>query len=135
LAVAAGLAIVATTTLVVTSLYKRAPEHQATELTYQTGHNEQSRRLLPEGTVASMGADSILRVRYTATARIVDVLGGEVDLDVVEDIRPFTASTFLADIEQGKKFRVLVEPRSTRYCHAESAAFGAVGKVASGAKG
>lgn len=109
-----GLSIVGTTAVAVRSFYAHTAGQKTTDLTYQTGHNEQSRRLLPEGTVALMGADSTLRVHYTPTVRVVHVLGGEVDFDVADDAaRPFVASTFLADIEQGRKFRVLVDTAVT----------------------
>lgn len=106
LVVTAGLAIMITTGLLVSSYWTS----ESAGTTYGTTNNESRTHQLEDGTVIALGAESKLRVKFTANRRVVQLISGEVRFDVAKDpTRPFIVTTFLANLENGTKFRVLVD--------------------------
>jgi ferric-dicitrate binding protein FerR (iron transport regulator) len=76
---------------------------------FETAANELRTEKLADGTGMTLGAQSNVRVEFTAERRVVQHLGGEIEFDVAEDTRPFVVSTFLVDLSEGTKFAVLVD--------------------------
>jgi transmembrane sensor len=106
LVASATLALVVTTGFLVSSYMSWEP----VGITYETAANESRTQQLEDGTVIALGAQSELRIAFTNKRRVVRHLKGEVTFDVAVDARrPFIVTTFLADLEHGTKFRVLVD--------------------------
>lgn len=67
----------------------RAPA--AVAATYETAVGEQKTVLLPDGTEVVLNTDTALRVAYSRDARVLNLLRGELHVDVAEDLaRPLS---------------------------------------------
>lgn len=75
---------------------------------YTTPHGKNRAFSLPDGTRVTLGADSVLRVRYRAKARSLDLVSGEAFFKVRHDAnRPFVVQAGMARIEDlGTQFDV-----------------------------
>lgn len=60
---------------------------EPTELTYDTGVGEQSTTVLADGTTVVLNTDSLIAVRYSSHHRILELVRGEVHVDVVPNRR------------------------------------------------
>lgn len=80
--------------------------------TYRTAHGEQSREVLPDGSVVHLNTDSQVTVRYSHNERVVDLDRGEAFLEVVHTgkrgFRVAAGNTQVVDI--GTQFDVYRRP-------------------------
>lgn len=75
---------------------------------YTTPHGKNRTFSLPDGTMVTLSADSVLRVHYRAKARSLDLISGEAFFKVRHDAdRPFVVQVGMARIEDlGTQFDV-----------------------------
>jgi len=108
LAAAAVLVLVAMATLWLT----RDGERFGLSRTYRTAHGEQSRRVLPDGSVLRLNTDSRVTVHFSRRERAVDLERGQAFLQVMhEDMRGFRVAAGETQIlDVGTQFDVYRRP-------------------------
>ncbi|MFC4312990.1 FecR domain-containing protein [Steroidobacter flavus] len=103
---------------VATGLLVISDHRHSDSIIYRTTSEEFRTAKLEDGTVITLGAESELRVEYTAHARTVRLLAGEALFKVSSDqARPFVVSTFLIDVVHGTNFGVTVGTTVTVAAH------------------